>query len=260
MLAQRAAFHAVRLLGVHAIPGRTSRWAPPVDAETWSELANRWQTELGTFDALAVHLRRPADRAGMSLLLIDDGNPLAFVKLRPERSEGLERERRAVNALQEVAQVTVPSVRAFGTVGTWHYQALSALPGRVHSVAFDPPVREVVDEVSTALGQALVRPPEAQVQWLPMHGDFTPWNLRTLADGRLVLFDWEDVAWAPPLADLLWYDAVVSEKRLRVRPSGVVHDDAVIDYWIDRLGDAVRPADTNLAARIYRALEVGWRP
>jgi len=48
-------------------------------------------------------------------------------------------------------------------------------------------------------------PPEPG--WAPMHGDLTRWNLRTYADGRRVLFDWEHTGWGPPGADLVRYAA-----------------------------------------------------
>lgn len=263
MLAHRAAFALVGIAGARVLPGETHAWDPPFEPTTWSKLTQLWREQLGPFDDMAIHLRRPARRQGVSLLLTAAGTPVTFVKLRSERPERLAVECSVLNCLHDrTQQAAVPAVCATGEVDCWHYLALSPLPAKIHKLAADPPAVAIVDEYSHTLEAAWARqrPRDAGSDWLPMHGDFTPWNLRALSSGRLVLFDWEDAEWAPPRADLLWYDATIARKRFRTQPSGVVHSDEVVQFWIDRLSGVARPADGTLAGNILRQLRSGWRP
>lgn len=261
MLAQRLAFALVGVAGARILPGETRVWQPPVEASTWSTLTRMWREQLGPFDDMAIHLRRPARREGLSLLLMADGRPLAFVKVRSEHTERLDAEQAALDCLHgRVRHVVLPTVRAAGVVDAWHYLALSPLPAKLHRLATAPPVVDIVDEYSHALAAARPRPPRAKPDWLPMHGDLTPWNLRAMGNRRLVLFDWEDTDWAPRRADLLWYDAAIARRQLRTRPSGVTHSDEVIQFWIDRLSRRAGPQDRNLAGRVLGQLRNGWRP
>jgi len=67
----------------------------------------------------------------------------------------------------------------------------------------------VAADVSDHLARVLPRPSDTPAHWRPMHGDFTPWNLRQDRRGRLWLLDWEEAEWAPRVADVLRYAAAV---------------------------------------------------
>jgi hypothetical protein len=261
LVAQRTAWHLVGLFGPRVLPGRTDAWRPPVAPDVWRDHVTAWRSALGDFDDVALHLRRPAYRAGASLLLLDAGRPVAFVKLRPDEPERLDSERRALDALRDSSlSFTTPAVLSSGTLHGWHHLALSPLPVTVHTMIADPPLDRIVEDIGSALSSTLPRPQWAGAGWLPMHGDLTPWNLRALTRDRIVLFDWESATWAPRRADLLWYDAVRDIKQLSVRHSGVTHDDDVVVFWIDRLAGVVQPGERSLAATVLRRLRASWRP
>ena len=257
MWAQKAVWWLVRVFGPRVLPGRSKEWSAPFGAEVWSQLADRWRTAIGPFDEYAVHLRRPAERAGSALLLLQNGSPVGFVKLQRGEAEALMTERVALKALCEFKprSFTVPSPITWGTVEGWHYLMISPLPVGIHTPAVKPPVAEILEEVGTGLEPSLPRPPGTPPHWEPMHGDFTPWNLRAIGRDKLVLLDWENATWAPPGADALWYDAVRRVTRLRVTSSGIDHSDEVIEFWIRRLSHQVQPAERTIASSALRLLE-----
>ena len=258
---QRLAWSYVGVLGPWALPVRAETRRPPVDEAAWLELKQRWTAELGAFDDLAVHYRRPIGRSGASLLLLRDGEPMAFVKVRDDRGHVLEREGSVLDALADHAPAafTAPRRLAHGIVGSWHYLAMSTLPPRIHTVVSAPAIREITQEIGEALHDRLPREANVPAHWQPMHGDFTPWNLRSLGETRPVLFDWEDARWAPPGADPLWYDVVLHVVGLAIEPSGMPADDEAARYWMDRL---VERDDTpkSLHGKALTLLRSGWRP
>lgn len=69
----------------------------------------------------------------------------------------------------------------------------------------------MVDWYQRTISSALGEPPQDGL--LPMHGDFAPWNVRVLPDGRIAVIDWEHAAWGPPDADLAYLDAASRAMR-----------------------------------------------
>jgi aminoglycoside phosphotransferase (APT) family kinase protein len=88
-----------------------------------------------------------------------------------------------------------------------------------------------------------------------MHGDLTPWNLRQLGDGRLVLFDWEEAGWGPPGADEVLYRATASV--LRREPPGRLAAGEAAEFWQDRIRrkSGRRERDEKLATSLLAVLE-----
>ncbi len=90
-----------------------------------------------------------------------------------------------------------------------------------------------------------------------MHGDFTPWNLRSAGRGPLSLVDWEDAGWGPPHADEVLYRAV-SAALGGGQPVGEVPAGEAADFWIDRVGARVGngsgEVDDAFGKRILEAL------
>ena len=86
-----------------------------------------------------------------------------------------------------------------------------------------------------------------------MHGDFTPWNLRQLESGELVLLDWEEAGWGPPGADAVLYRAAAS--ALSQSYTAPCSDGEAIQFWRARIskrdGDA---RDRRLDEGMLRAL------
>ena len=90
-----------------------------------------------------------------------------------------------------------------------------------------------------------------------MHGDFTPWNLRSSRTRALSLVDWEDAGWGPPDADEVLYRAVsaaltrppVTGLR-RLRRSGRLLDERVAG----RLASGVGEVDRAFGQRLLEVL------
>ena len=243
-VAQRLAWAGVRLFGAHVLPGPQSEWSPPCGEEVWRTLTSEWRTSAGSFDTFGVHLRRPLGRDGFSVLLIESGQPTAFVKIRRSPSAGLRRELIALDALRGRTNPVfgAPEPMDAGDVDGWEYLMLSPLPPHIHSVVRSPAsLRGVVEEIQS-LGQSWGSLEPRAPGWVPMHGDLTPWNLRLMGE-VIFLYDWESAGWGPPGADLLWYDTAVSSLGLRVLKTGAEHSLDSYTFWLEELETLSRLED-----------------
>ncbi|MDP8991443.1 MAG: O-antigen ligase family protein, partial [Actinomycetota bacterium] len=81
-LAQLTLWWAIAVTRNTSVLGPTAAWSPPMDSGSWEHLLARWRRELGPFDTFAVHERRQPSRAGLGVLLLAGGDPVAFVKAR----------------------------------------------------------------------------------------------------------------------------------------------------------------------------------
>jgi thymidylate kinase len=205
---QRAAWMAVALLGPRALLGRAVPWRPSLDEDVWGELSEAWFERLGPFDSLAAFERRQASRPGLALLLLRRGRPVAFVKLRTAGAESLCDEANAQGTVwrSRPRSFSVPEPLFTGTIRGWDYFAAAPLRGRIHYPPRNPPLDGILSDIEDALSD-LPRPPGTPAHWRPMHGDFTPWNLRRVGREALVLIDWERAGWGPPCADRVLYAA-----------------------------------------------------
>jgi hypothetical protein len=251
--AHRAAWMCVTLLGPRAIVGRTGAWQP-MDDDAWASLTATWRREIGAFDDFAGYARTDVSRGGLSLLLLQGGAPLAFMKLRDADFDSLERERAAANAAWHFAprSFSVPEPLAAGRVAGWSFFAVRALPVQLHRTPVAPPIDVIAGEIESALG-GLPRPAGTPSHWRPMHGDFTPWNLRQLGTGELMLLDWEEAGWGPVGSDAVLYRAAAS--ALSHALPAPCSDGEAIQYWRERIskrdGDA---RDRRLDEGMLRAL------
>lgn len=195
-----------------------------------------WERSIGSFDSLAVHLRRPAGREGFSVLLLQSGEPVAFVKLRALHSQRIDNERRALQKIGASGPTAfwVPTVLDCDNAGKWRYLALSPLPPRIHCVARNVDLQDLCEQITSSLATDTNRPSNLERGWVPIHGDLTPWNLRRI-DSSVVIIDWEDTTWGPPDADLLWHDTVVSALDLDVPTSGYRASKEAYEFWLNSL-------------------------
>lgn len=247
---QRATCAAVAILGPGALWGRRFPWSP-IDETKWEALAARWRDELGTFDEVAGYSRLQASRGGVALLLLRNGSPIAFVKLRQGDEEELCNERRALDAVWSYGPraFLVPQPLHAGRFDDWNYLATAPLPAGMHRPPRDPPLPAILEEVAAALA-GLPRPPGTPDHWRPMHGDFAPWSLRRLAGGSLALVDWEKAGWAPPGADEVFYRAAQEALQHGRAARGAAPE--AVRFWRARV--AARPENAR-DARLARALE-----
>jgi len=254
---QRVVWGLVSALGPRVLPGRTSRWTPPMEPAQWSGLVRRWSESVAEFQTVAVYERTQAERQGFDVLLFGVGGPLAFIKLHPEGSGRLEREAQALAGLaaHPPARFSSPELLADGAESGWRYLAMSPLPLGLHR----PPGAIDIDSISSEIGavlQRLPRDPSLPAHWQPMHGDLTPWNLRSCADRSLVLVDWEDADWGPPGADAVLYRA--AEAALGTRPLRMPERSEAIDFWERRIRARSRAQlrDATLSDALLGALRV----
>jgi hypothetical protein len=255
VLAQRAAWAWVALLGPRALFGRSAPWQP-IGGDAWPALADHWRSTIGRFDEVAGYVRSDPSRGGFAVLLLERGRPLAFVKAQPAPSTCIEDEARAMRlaSLGAPTAFRVPAVIDAGRIGSWSYYAVEPLPAVLHRVPVRPPLGAIVRDLDRVLA-ALPRPEGTPSHWRPMHGDFTPWNLREVGAGTLYLVDWEHAAWGPPGADEVLYRATAN--ALDATPVGRVDaGDEAIYFWHERIesrpGDA---RDKRLDDSILEALD-----
>lgn len=259
LAAQRAAWWLVSAFGPDALPGRARELNMPFDGDVTGALMAEWELEVGAFDSWAAHLRRPMARSGIALLLIRDGSPVGFVKLRRDTATALSTEHAALVALSGARDLafTAPLPIAQGSVADWHYLLMSALPAGIHRPAPKVQVDVILSELAAALSNALPKPAAVKPHWEPMHGDFTPWNLRSAGLGRPVLMDWEEATWGPPRADALWFEATRRKAQLRIETTGSSYTDEARAFWVDRLSRVVTPGDDTVQAYTLGLLRDG---
>jgi hypothetical protein len=237
----------IRSVGAWWLPrGPQVPWPDWMGADEAMALLEDLRSCVGRFDALALHTPRQAGRRTLALLLLDDGHPRAFVKVKPEGA-ALDLEADVVTALvkSERAPIVVAQPVARGSCGV-HWLATSAIagphaprllePGPTYEAWLDECLEPVLDRGST--------PPH----WRPAHGDLAPWNLRTSGPATW-LVDWESAAYAPPDADRTYFRAALAVLRRRRPAAGSAE---AVEYWRKKV--AARGTDEDLNRRLLEVL------
>lgn len=231
LLMQSAARLAVRLAGCWAVPGQRESWVPEFDAVLWSTLLQDWSRVLGPFDNLAVYERPQASRAGIAVVPMQRGIPLAVIKVRPDLGS-LGRELAVLSALDgEVAGLRVPRVLHVGEDPSgWQWLAMDFVTSGVNRPERLRRPELLDDALWSRLSAVLPRNSQIPEHWRPMHGDLSPWNLRRSRDGSF-LIDWEDAAWGPPRADRVYF-AITGHAALGgPAPAWTPADDEAREHW-----------------------------
>lgn len=250
-----AAWGLVRTLGPRALPSRSRPLTSPPPDEVWEQLLAIWSRTLGSFDDVAVYGRPQTGRSGFAALLVRQGRPFAFVRVRRDDVSFFRREARALAALTaRDLPFWHPEPLGEGTTGGWSFLAMTALPPQRHTAAGYAAVRPLADELAAAL-EVLPRSQAVPSHWRPAHGDFTPWNCRNLQDGRVAIVDWEDAGWAPPGTDDVLFRASAATLGGDGDPgTGPLE---AIEYWQERLRARVadrpeEPATQQMAQKMAR--------
>lgn len=227
--------------------------------DVWAGLERQWREQIGEFDGFALYLRRPAGRAGFSLLPLRAGDPVGLIKLKRGSRETLEHEYKALAAVVRFSPTSfeVPTPIAVGQEEEWNFLALTPLPPLPHRAPRFPPLALILREIAEALAD-LPRAADTPAHWRPMHGDFTPWNLRQLPGARLVLFDWENAGWGPPGADATLYRATLA--ALARQTGGRWPYAEAVSYWekdIRRRAAVGRRGEREIATLLKQSLKSG---
>lgn len=237
--AQRAAWTLVAVGGPRLLPGRSRPWTPPLPGDEWAHLLDELATIVGPFDSHTVYQRRD-ERAGLLMLLLNEDRSVGFVKARLDDSSALDREQRALTLAEQVGVTPfhTPTVLGAGSFVDWHYLVTSPMPQQMHRMLDEAPAPAILDAIAAVLS-GLERPTDLAPHWAPFHGDFTPWNLRSIRGGTPWLFDWEDAGWAPPDADRVFYVASAGAIGHPVSSERLGRSEAV-SYWWQEINMRIR--------------------
>lgn len=105
----------------------------------------------------------------------------------------------------------VPEVVAAWRSGDHSVRMFEPLPTLHRPAQLDiDKLTEIARGITDLLTGQLARPSGIPDDWVPVHGDFTPWNLRIDRSGIYWLIDWEDATWGPLGSDMVrflvaWY-------------------------------------------------------
>ncbi|MDQ3147497.1 MAG: phosphotransferase, partial [Actinomycetota bacterium] len=230
LAAHHSAWALVAALGPWVLRADRVPWKPPMGPQVWGQLCDEWRSRLGPFDRVAVYERPQASRSGVSVLLLADDRPLAFVKVRQDVSRmAISMQVLATLSGRPSAHFRSPSPLDQGECAGWGWLGLSPMPPRPHRPARRPPLAAIVGDIQARLRSSLA-PADVPPQWAPMHGDLTPWNLRLLGRSELWLLDWEEAAWGPPLADEVYF-AATAALLLGSPPRRLTGADEAVRFW-----------------------------
>ncbi|MEX2424319.1 MAG: phosphotransferase [Acidimicrobiia bacterium] len=148
--------------------------------------------------------------------------------------------------------VRVPEVLGVRQIGSWEMRVEESLPPWHRAHPWDKArLTELIDDARSILVTRI--DPSPQPDWVPIHGDLTPWNLRVDDGGTPWLIDWEWSGWGPEYADLLRFaiahgslstsepDELVAwlDRHLEVAPEPLAQ---AATYWLDhRMYHHLRP-------------------
>ncbi|MGN6609420.1 MAG: phosphotransferase [Jatrophihabitans sp.] len=257
LAAHRALWAAARLAGPRVLPGPRETWTPDVPDPVWRALVEQWSAAGGGRPTgFAIYSRIQASRQALVLLLCTP-TPM-LVRVRPDDT-ALSLEQRVSAAANAdgvgTAAFRVPRVVGSGEADGWHWLGYELMATRPHA-----PVGAVgaaaLAQISRIVDAVLPRPADVPAHWQGAHGDLTPWNFRR-AGGRDWLIDWEDVGWAPPGADAVFFAA--NTAALRDVPSGPLAVDPAHEearrYWFDRVAARrVEDGEVQLQQRLLTLL------
>ena len=205
VLAQRALWAGVRVAGPRLIPGERVVWQAPLPDDDWQGLLTQWRDAAGPFDGLTVYHRPQTGRTGFAALLLRAGHGVAFARLHPDAGR-TQREFIVVSGVHRAQPRSFRVAEPIATgSGALAWMLTASVPNYPLGALRSARRRSAVaDEIGEILAGVLERPADVPAHWVPAHGDFTPWNVRTDLGGRVLVIDWEDAGYAPPGADALY--------------------------------------------------------
>lgn len=237
---QRATWTLASVIGPQALPGRSSRWRPPMPSDSWSTLQDQWRRRVGAFDGIAVYQRPQQERRGFAVLLLRGSRTVAFSRVRLRADDAFAREHRVLEELGKAGIDDYWHPAPLGCDGCDGWSALltTALPPRLHRPVWDADIASLSSALRGPVAAAVPRPAGTPSTWVPMHGDLTPWNIRAQEGRPLIVLDWEDAGWGPPGADAALYDAAVAALRRTAPPPA---SPEAVEFWRSRIRNRTGP-------------------
>lgn len=222
----------------------------PLDETRWEALIELLHGQDVQFEVIALHTRSTSTRTGVTLLALAGAKPLAFVRVGAKGELAMENE--ALRLLDRHRPDTFKHPGLLGTIQGESFDIAmhSVVLRGFHHPPREAPLIEIVAEIQSSLGD-LPKPPGTPSHWVPMHGDFTPWNLRE-HHGTLSLVDWESVGWGPPYADQALYCA--ASEALKRPQHSAVWDGEASRFWINHLESTIPGRDDRLNAVMLASL------
>lgn len=224
-------------------------WTLPIESSAWDE----WLGDVAGFTgAMPSHwLVMPAPdehRARFSVILLDgDLEQVAYARwtLNPANALSIRAEEELTR--DPPATFRHPALLASGLIDGWTFTLSAPLsPGPHRPATLTPELRRsIVTEIQERLAPLV---PEGET---PVHGDFTPWNVRAIR-GEVVVIDWEQFGSGPVAADELWHvvtGALATGGNPREAIAGVRTD---LRHYT--------PAELALAATFWRRRETEDQP
>ncbi|QDP95173.1 phosphotransferase [Microlunatus elymi] len=226
--AQWAAWAWIQTLGPRTLPGRTAR----IDIPETAEISKALGFGRDGLHSVAAFKRRDG-RSGETYVAVGSAGSLLIKIRRTGESLALEQELLAAVQRQSPLAFSAPRPVDIGSLAdgrSWSAQEM------VFAAPHRPSMRLSEGFESQLLAVLRSHPgliERVHPDWVPAHGDLSPWNLRVDHRGKLWLFDWEDATVAPPGADRAYFEAATGVINRR-RPMDRV-DPVAAAYWADRI-------------------------
>ena len=238
---------------IHLVPGKNVEWHPPIDRtelEAWlNDVAGALQSRVVSW---VVQLPADRRRRRFNLLLLDEQRiPVGFAKFTTNVSNQL-----AISVMSSFSEQSpysfwAPAMVLNGRIGEYSFVVSTSMPNQRHRPAKLTPQQRhlIIHEVQERFAHLVSKPS------VVVHGDFAPWNVRELRDGRVALVDWEETTAGVLAADELWWTVCALAKSAHGRAtayeevmaaSGYSDDDlaAAARFWLARLARS-QPAEVD---------------
>lgn len=227
LVGQWSAWLWIKTLGPRLLPGRSDVIDIPETAEIAAQLG---YGSHGLFSVASFRRRDP--RSGLTYVARGRSKSM-LIKIR-DAGQSLALEQDLLRAVQELRPRTFDAPRPI-SVGrladgrSWSAQEMVFRAPHRACRRLPPGFEE---ELATVLATHPQLRSNDHLDWLPAHGDLSPWNLRIDHRGKLWLYDWEDAGTAPAGADRAYFEAalgVLGRRRMRaVNPDGAA-------YWAEKV-------------------------
>lgn len=227
LAAQWVAWLWLRTLGPRLLPGRDE----VIDIPETTEISSQLGYGAAGLDSVA-SFRRRDPRSGLTYVATSPSNPV-LIKIR-DAGGSLALEQDLLSAVHQLRPRTFDAPRPIAIGQLSDGRCWSA-----QEMVFTAPHRacrrlphDFEDELAAVLATQPQLKSHDHPDWLPAHGDLSPWNLRIDHRGKLWLYDWEDAGAAPAGADRAYFEAalgVLGRRGMRpVSPGGAA-------YWAEKV-------------------------